>query len=54
MDPLQTAEPAASPEIDHALAGTVDLESVPVTEHVARFEAVHAALADALSAIDGE
>jgi len=37
-----------------ALAATEDLASVPVAEHVARFEAVHGALSDALSSIDGE
>jgi hypothetical protein len=37
-----------------ALAATEDLASVPVAEHVARFEAVHRALSDALSSIDGQ
>jgi len=37
-----------------ALAATEDLASVPVSEHVARFEAVHSALSDALSTIDKE
>jgi hypothetical protein len=39
--------------VQDAVAGTADLEDVPVAEHVARFDAVHRALADALSAIDG-
>jgi hypothetical protein len=45
----QHAVPAA---IQDALARTDDLESVPVAEHVARFETVHGALANALSAIE--
>ena len=40
--------------VDQALAAIEDLASVPVAEHVARFEAVHGALAEALSTIDGE
>jgi hypothetical protein len=38
--------------VSEALAATEDLASVPVAEHVARFEAVHSALSDALSTID--
>jgi hypothetical protein len=37
-----------------ALAATEHLASVPLAEHVARFEAVHGALSDALSTIDKE
>ena len=54
------AQPAPSTDISTdtpigaALAATEDLESVPVAEHVARFEGVHAALSDALTTIDGE
>ena len=36
-----------------ALAGLDDLDALPVTEHVARFDAVHEAAAHALSMIDG-
>lgn len=43
-DPVQTVE--------QAVAGTSDIETLPVAEHVARFEAVHGALSDALSSID--
>jgi hypothetical protein len=39
--------------VEAALAGIADLQDVPPAEHVARFDAVHRALADALSAIDG-
>lgn len=39
-------------EIDSALVGLQDLDSVPLAEHVARFDAVHTALTSALSTID--
>ena len=39
--------------VQDAVAGTEGLDDVPVAEHVARFDAVHRALSDALSAIDG-
>jgi hypothetical protein len=39
--------------IDEAVAAVADLDDVPVVEHVARFDAVHRALAEALSTIDG-
>jgi hypothetical protein len=39
--------------VNDAVARTADLDGVPVAEHVARFDAVHRALTDALSAIDG-
>ena len=38
--------------IDAAMAGLGELDALPVAEHVARFDAVHSALSDALSAID--
>jgi hypothetical protein len=38
--------------IDTAVAGTDGLDTIPLAEHVARFDAVHAALNDALSSID--
>jgi hypothetical protein len=38
--------------IDAAMAGLAVLDTLPVAEHVARFDAVHAALSDALSSID--
>ena len=38
--------------IDGALARLDGLENVPLDEHVARFDAVHATLTDALSSID--
>ena len=56
MEPQQGSEQHAQAAAD-ALAAVVvteDLESVPVAEHVARFEAVHGALSDALSTIDGQ
>jgi hypothetical protein len=39
-------------EIEAAVAGLDGLDAVDVAEHVARFDAVHAALTDALSSID--
>jgi hypothetical protein len=42
--------PVAS--IDAAVAGTDGLAEIPLAEHVDRFDAVHAALNDALSRID--
>jgi hypothetical protein len=39
--------------MDDAVARTAELDGVPVAEHVARFDAVHRALTNALSAIDG-
>lgn len=39
-------------QIEHAVDRLSGLEVLPVTEHVARFEAMHAALTDALSSID--
>jgi hypothetical protein len=47
------ADPALSTAVDEAVAGIADLDGVPLTEHVVRFDAVHRALTDALSAIDG-
>jgi hypothetical protein len=54
MEQPMDHEHQAPAAVHGALAGTDDLESVPVAEHVARFEAVHGALAGALSTIDEE
>lgn len=54
MQPQPGAGQHAQDVIDDALGTTEDLEHVPVAEHVARFEAVHGALSEALSTIDGE
>jgi hypothetical protein len=43
--------PTAS--IEYAVARLAELDTLDVAEHPARFEAVHATLTDALSAIDG-
>ncbi|QUQ62294.1 hypothetical protein JJ691_00060 [Kutzneria sp. CA-103260] len=47
--------PPSSPmaTIDYAVARLAELDTLDVAEHPARFEAVHATLTDALSAIDG-
>ena len=42
----------ATDQIDGALAGLDGLSDLPVAEHVARFDAVHSALTNALSSID--
>lgn len=47
------ADSDLDPAVEHAVAAIADLDDVPVAEHVARFDAVHRALASALSAIDG-
>jgi hypothetical protein len=47
------ADSDLNPDVEHALAAIADLDDVPVAEHVARFDAVHRALAGMLSAIDG-
>lgn len=39
-------------QVEHAVDRLSGLEALPVTEHVTRFEATHAALTDALSSID--
>jgi hypothetical protein len=44
--------PDPTAEIDHAVAGLDELTELPVAEHVARFDAVHAALTNALSSVD--
>ncbi len=51
----QAAHTPGSPmaTIDYAVARLVELDTLDVAEHPARFEAVHATLTDALSAIDG-
>ncbi|RSM37189.1 hypothetical protein DMA12_37805 [Amycolatopsis balhimycina DSM 5908] len=38
--------------IDEAVAGLDDLDSLPLAEHVERFDAVHTELTVALSSID--
>jgi hypothetical protein len=39
-------------QVEQAVDRLAGLDALPVTEHVARFEATHAALTDALSSID--
>ncbi|WP_326836705.1 hypothetical protein VSH64_17640 [Amycolatopsis rhabdoformis] len=46
----QQTDPRAG--IEDAVAGLDDLNSVPLAEHVDRFEAVHTELTVALSSID--
>lgn len=51
FDTDQTAE-VDTTDIDEAIAGTENLDAVPLTEHVSRFDAVHVALNEALTSID--
>lgn len=39
-------------QVEHAIDRLSGLDALPITEHVTRFEATHAALTDALSSID--
>jgi hypothetical protein len=48
----QPAPSAAGGDIDAVLAGLDDLDAVPLTEHVARFHALHESLTAALAGID--
>lgn len=48
------APDAVRASVVQAMARTEQLAWVPVAEHVARFEAVHGTLSEALSAIDEE
>jgi len=58
-EPQMTQPPVPGPPsspiatIDYAVARLAELDTLDVAEHPARFEAVHATLTDALSAIDG-
>ncbi|HYQ66844.1 hypothetical protein [Actinophytocola sp.] len=56
FDTDQTAEvdttDVDTTDIDEAIAGTENLDTVTLTEHVARFDAVHVALNEALTSID--
>lgn len=46
--------PGTQAAVDRALAGLDGLAELPLAEHVARFDAVHTALVNALSALDRE
>ncbi|AHH99801.1 hypothetical protein GCM10010174_16200 [Kutzneria viridogrisea] len=50
--PVPGPPPSPLAPIDHAVARLEELDHLDVAEHPARFEAVHAALTDALSAVD--
>ncbi|MEV6242815.1 MULTISPECIES: hypothetical protein [Lentzea] len=50
--PLPGPPPNPADAIDGALERLDGLENVPLAEHVARFDAVHATLTDALSSIE--
>lgn len=46
-------DPTGDAEVDDALAALDGLEDRPLVDHVAAFEAVHAALAHRLAEADG-
>lgn len=46
-------EPTGDPEVDAALADLYALDERPLVEHVAVFEALHAALGRRLAEADG-
>ncbi|MBV8931895.1 MAG: hypothetical protein JO285_04985 [Kutzneria sp.] len=50
--PRASAGQVDTTTVDAAIGALSDLDTVAVADHPARFEAVHSALADALSAID--
>jgi hypothetical protein len=39
--------------VEAAVAGLAELDELPVAAHVARYDALHGELSDALAAIDG-
>lgn len=45
-------ETPAVARAEQAVAALDDLDQLPITEHVGRFDAAHAALAEALASID--
>ena len=54
-----TAEPAdtahtGDQRVDAAVAGLAELDALPVGDHVARYDGVHAALHKILNAVDEE
>ena len=51
-DPALESPPGPIDGIESALAGLYGLDELEIADHVARFDAAHAALTDALSTID--
>jgi hypothetical protein len=51
-DPRPPDRDTVIAQVEHAVERLSGLEALPVTEHVTRFEATHAALTEALSSID--
>jgi hypothetical protein len=53
--PPPTAVPGPGPvaRVEAAVAELDQLDELPVAEHVARYDALHGTLSDALAAIDG-
>ena len=49
----QPGPPAVVGALAASAAALEDLDGLPVTEHVARYDALHGELSEALAAIDG-
>lgn len=56
MHPVADSQPSSCDtvidQVTQAVGRLDGLDSLPITEHVTRFEATHAALTEALSSID--
>jgi hypothetical protein len=51
--PTEEAAPAVVGELAAAAAALGELDGLPVADHVARYDALHGELSEALAAIDG-
>jgi hypothetical protein len=51
--PAEDAAPAVVGELAAAAAALGELDGLPVADHVARYDALHGELSEALAAIDG-
>jgi hypothetical protein len=53
QEPLAGAEPEVAGALAGSAAALEELDGLPVAEHVARYDALHGELSEALAAIDG-
>jgi hypothetical protein len=51
--PAEEAAPAVVGDLAAAAAALDDLDGFPVADHVARYDALHGELSEALAAVDG-
>jgi hypothetical protein len=51
--PAEEAAPAVVDDLTAAAAALGELDGLPVADHVARYDALHGELSEALAAIDG-